>query len=196
MKTLKKILILILSIGMITSCTKSEKRNMGYNPIKTIPGSPFKADFTGADIIYGIDTLSDLRCNPDSYIRIINEGKGYASQIGMFTSYFDLCCDYNGCYPEGYNEAYLVNLQGDTLFISICGEIVQGKAEDHPDCVISYSRDKFVILGGTGIFKGATGEGMTDDYRSSEDPYSYHNWEGYIHFKPELEEFGEYPNEL
>ncbi|MBP1668794.1 MAG: hypothetical protein H6Q21_1160, partial [Bacteroidetes bacterium] len=43
-----------------------------------------------------------------------------------------------------------------------------------------YWRDPFEILGGTGKFKGATGKGTTDDYNSSEDPYSHHHWTGTI----------------
>ncbi len=50
--------------------------------------------------------------------------------------------------------------------------------EDHPDHVVSYWRDPYKILGGTGKFEGATGEGMTDDYNSSEDQNSHHHWKG------------------
>jgi hypothetical protein len=42
--------------------------------------------------------------------------------------------------------------------------------------VVSYWKDPFVILGGTGKYEGATGDIITDDYNSSEDPYSHHHW--------------------
>jgi len=49
------------------------------------------------------------------------------------------------------------------------------------DTILLPSRSApFVILGGTGRFEGATGGGMTDDYNSSEDPYSHHQWVGKI----------------
>jgi hypothetical protein len=37
-----------------------------------------------------------------------------------------------------------------------------------------------IVMGGTGSFEGATGTIMSDDYNSSEDPYSHHHWKGTI----------------
>ena len=74
----------------------------------------------------------------------------------------------------------MVAANGDILYISGEGFVIDGRLDDHPEYVISYWRDPFVILGGTGRFEGATGEGWTDDYNSSEDPNSHHNWTGTI----------------
>ena len=62
-------------------------------------------------------------------------------------------------------------------------EVITGRLEDHPDYVVSYWRDPFEILGGTGRFEGAFGGGMTDDYNSSEDTNSHHHWKGTITMK-------------
>ena len=70
--------------------------------------------------------------------------------------------------------------KGDTLFVTCKGKVIGGKSPDHPEYVTSYWRDDFLILGGTGRFEGATGSGKTDDYNSSEDPYSHHRWKGTI----------------
>ena len=58
---------------------------------------------------------------------------------------------------------------------------MEGKTDVHPAFVTSYWKGDFEILGGTGKYEGATGRGKTDDYNSSKDPNSHHNWNGTIH---------------
>ena len=77
-------------------------------------------------------------------------------------------------------EAYFVAANGDSLFVYVSGQVIGGRMDDHPDYVVSYFRDPFIIKDGTGRFKGATGGGTTDDYNSSQDIYSHHHWVGTI----------------
>ena len=67
--------------------------------------------------------------------------------------------------------------------MSVEGAVLPGRLDDHPEEVVSYWRDPFVILGGTGRFEDASGGGMTDDYNSSEDNNSHHHWVGTITMK-------------
>ncbi len=72
---------------------------------------------------------------------------------------------------------------GDTLFVPGIGRVLDGRLDGHPAFVVSYWRDPFVIPGGTGKYEEATGEIVTDDYNSSEDPNSHHHRKGTITMK-------------
>ena len=148
------------------------------NPYVTVP---FKADFVGT-YMYAGPEASCGEWNPGGGVMwgmVINEGGGTGTQLGRFTHYFEFCCEFiSGIYPASHMVAYFTAANGDILHVSCAGQVIEGKAPDHPDYVDSYFRDPFVILGGTGRFEGATGSGWTDDYNSSEDPNSHHHWRG------------------
>ncbi len=141
----------------------------------------FKANFTGEYKYVGPDTLSNQKCTGQlSLWRAIVDGKGTCTPLGDFTVHFDFCGDslsnYGNCY------AYMVSTNKDTLLIDISGRVIEGRLDDHPEYVTSYWRDSIRFIGGTGKYKGATGKGITDDYNSSEDTNSHHNWKGTITF--------------
>ena len=164
-KNLSSVCILIL---LIASCS-SEK------PEK------FEAKFIGeySQIITG-DELVD--CDDEYECRVIVEFKGAATQFGDIHGQFSFCA----CGPEGKyapTESYFVTSNGDSLFFTCQGKVIEGKTMGHPDFVTSYWRDPFVFKGGTGRFEGASGGGKTDDYNSSEDPNSHHHWKGTIRLK-------------
>ncbi|HUW93993.1 MAG TPA: hypothetical protein VMV74_12570 [Bacteroidales bacterium] len=182
MKTLQRILFFTAVICLIVSCSKYEGDDMNVSLKKgkaepTTVTVPFKADFVG-----NYDDVSvNATCGDFPNMMVTNTGGGTGSHLGNFTHYFEFCCDViSGYYPLGHMVAYLTAANGDVLFVSCEGQVIDGRAEDHPDYVISYFRDPFVILGGTGRFAGAKGSGMTDDYNSSLDPYSHHHWTGTI----------------
>ena len=140
---------------------------------------PFEVTALGNYVYFGPDTLPVPKCaEPLADWRVIVDGNGSGTPVGDFTIHFDFCGDSLSHY--GNNYAYLLTTTGDTLFISCAGQVLDGRLDDHPDFVTSYWKDPFVITGGTGIYEGATGEGMTNDYNSSEDPYSHHHWVGTI----------------
>ncbi|MDX1362824.1 MAG: hypothetical protein R3243_01355 [Arenibacter latericius] len=140
---------------------------------------PFKAAFLGDYQYVGpdIEVLTGLEPKGCEAARVIVDFEGNGTHLGKFTGNFDFCAG-----PEGYgpSDSYMVAANGDTLIVSIAGNVIQGRMDDHPEYVTSYWRDSFVIIGGTGRFEGATGSGMSDDYNSSLDINSHHNWTGTI----------------
>jgi hypothetical protein len=138
---------------------------------------PFTAEALGEYKYVGPDTLEVPKCSDSlSAWRAVVEGTGTGTPMGSFTVHFDFCGDTVGHYGDGY--AYMVAENGDTLFLDVGGQVFEGKLETHPEYVISYWQDTFYIVGGTGKYEGATGTVMSDDYNSSEDPYSHHHWNG------------------
>ena len=137
---------------------------------------PFEADFTGT---YTAVYPDSIVCGPGS-MHVIVDCTGKNELLGEFTTHFDFCADSLGYYPGKRMESYMVAGNGDTLFISCAGQVLPGRLDDHPEYVVEYWRDPFEILGGSGKFKDATGQGKTDDYNSSEDQNSHHHWKGTI----------------
>lgn len=141
----------------------------------------FEAKFTGeyVNVITG-EELTD--CSDKFECRVFVEFEGTATQLGKITGQFSFCA----CGPDGEyapTESYLLSEEGDTLFFTCQGRVIEGRTDEHPEFVTSYWRDKFEFQGGTGKFEGAKGGGTTDDYNSSEDQNSHHHWKGSITLK-------------
>ena len=97
------------------------------------------------------------------------------------TFYFDFCVDVtDSSYPNDHIIAYFEDENGDQLFVEVAGFVLPGRLPGMPNYAVSYFKDPFEIIGGTGRFEGATGNGVTNDYNSSKDPYSHHHWKGKI----------------
>lgn len=155
---------------------------------------PFKITYTGEYLnnAPNPDKCGAVFADDEMTIPIINvvvEGWGHGTHVGNSTIHFDFCgvpdfstgeFAYGDPYPV---DAYIIAANGDMLYLTVSGTVYPGRLDDHPEYVTSYWRDPFEILGGTGKFEDASGGGMTDDYNSSEDPYSHHNWEGTITMK-------------
>jgi len=137
---------------------------------------PFEADFTGT---YTAVYPDSLLCGPGSQ-HVMVDFIGKNDLLGAFTGHFNFCADSMGHYPGPLMKAYIVAENGDSLFISCAGQVLPGRQDDHPDYVVSYWRDPFEILGGSGKFEGATGSGLTNDYNSKQDQNSHHQWKGSI----------------
>jgi len=205
MKIIKSLLFLMACIFMLSTCTKSEillddealttlddeslinlddvaLTNLKNDKNKPMYVSvPFKAKFIG-DYKYAgpdIEELTGLEPKCE-FARVIVDFEGNGTHLGKFTGSFDFCAG-----PEGYgpSDSYMVAANGDTLIVSIAGKVIPGRLDEHPEYVVSYWQDPFVILGGTGRFEGASGGGTSDDYNSSLDPDSHHNWNGTITMK-------------
>lgn len=146
----------------------------------------FEAKFIGNYVYVGPDTLPTQKCT-DSLTtwRAIVDCKGTSNIMGDIKIHFDFCGDDKGHYGNTY--AYFVDKSNDTLFVSCEGTVIEGKTNEHPSFVTSYWKDDFEILGGTGKYEGASGKGKTDDYNSSEDPNSHHQWKGTITLNKEGE---------
>ena len=142
---------------------------------------PFEANFTGeyAQVLTG----DDVKGCPEGFeCHVTVNFEGTAKELGKIEGTFNFCA----CGPEGEyapTDSYLVSEDGDSLFFSCSGKVINGRLPGHPEFVTSYWRDPFVFEGGTGRFEGATGGGTTDDYNSSQDPNSHHHWTGKITLK-------------
>jgi hypothetical protein len=182
MKQLKKLLILTIALCLLISCGRSENTSKsnslkkGKTEMVTLP---FDVTATCDYTYFGPDTLPNPKCTDAlSAWRAIVDGKGTGTPVGDFSVHFDFCGDSLSNY--GNTEAYMAFSDGDTLFVSGAGRVLDGRLDVHPAFVTSYWKDTYVILGGTGKYEGATGNIITDDYNSSEDPNSHHHWTGTI----------------
>jgi hypothetical protein len=183
MKHLKTSLIILATLCLIISCGRSDKTSKDKSKLKKgemeMVTLPFEVTALGNYMYFGPDTLPNPKCvEPLAEWRVIVDGNGSGTPVGDFTVHFDFCGDSLSNY--GNNEAYMALSDGDTLFVTGAGRVYDGRLDEHPAYVTSYWKDPFVILGGTGKYEGATGDIMTDDYNSSEDPYSHHHWKGTI----------------
>ena len=168
-------------LGLITSaCNNSDSESSDSTQSEEIVPQDFEATFLGTYKYVGPDTLEAPRCidNFAEYFRIIVDCQGTSNVLGDLSVHFDFCGSQDG--PYGNTDAFMVDQNSDTLFVSIEGTVIQGKTDQHPDHVVSYWKDPFEILGGTGKYAGATGSGISDDYNSSEDQNSHHHWKGTI----------------
>jgi hypothetical protein len=188
MKALKMIFLIAAACSFVISCSQDEGDiTVNLKMGKAEPTSvtvPFKADFTGTYLFAGPDASCGV-WNPaggEMWGMIINEGTGTGTHLGRFTSHFEFCCEFiTGVYPGNHMVAYLTAANGDVLFVSCAGQVLNGRLDHHPEDVNSYFMDPFVILGGTGRFEGASGSGFTDDYnRDSYPENSFHHWRGTI----------------
>lgn len=184
MKNLLK-LSTLLAVIMLMTCSNEaldsfseENQEIAYKMVEV----PFTVDYVGT-YLYGPFGIPTDKCD----INVFVEGEGTGTHVGKSMIHFDFCVTPyftpdgqldHGDY--GNSDAYIVAANGDMLFVSVEGTVYPGRLDDHPEHVVSYWRDPFVITGGTGRFEGATGGGMTDDYNSSEDTNSHHHWEGTI----------------
>ena len=184
MKKSAKNLVLLAIVYLIASCSESEQllpnlEDEGFK--KSDPKTvtvPFKTSFIGEYTSVDIPP-PDGACDSEFACLVNVDFVGTGTHLGKFSGNFEFCaCGPGGAY--GPTVSSMVAANGDILYISGEGFVIDGRLDDHPEYVISYWRDPFVILGGTGRFEGATGEGWTDDYNSSEDPNSHHNWTGTI----------------
>jgi hypothetical protein len=175
MKTPQKLLLFLAVLCLSFFFTNCNRLKNNPKPVT----EPFVANFTGSYTYAGPDTLPNPKCGEQfAAWRAIVDGNGSEAHLGNFSVHFDFCGDslsnYGNCY------AYMIAADGDSLFLDASGRVLDGRLDDHPAFVTSYWRDTINILGGTGKFSGATGKLLTDDYNSSEDPNSHHNWKGTI----------------
>ncbi len=196
MKTKKINYVLLLSflLLLIPGCNNSDEFIEEIQDIELKKAKPhkvtvpFKADFLGTydyeSFIFGPgpDVCEDIYS-----VKVFVDFEGNATHLGKMNGRFEFCAGGpanpdidkpNGTYAPSYS--YMVAANGDILYVTISGQVVIGREDDHPEHVVSYFRDEFKIIGGTGRFEGATGGGWSDDYNSSLDGNSHHYWEGTI----------------
>ena len=147
---------------------------------------PFEANLLGE---YKELIFEDPECLEDGFFyHAVVEAQGTATHMGKVSITLSFCVmgpddpeipGADNKYAGGSYE--LVAANGDKLFLnSEGGSVIDGRTDDHPEYVVAYWQDKFTITGGTGRFKGASGELQMDDYSTNIDTYSHHQWFGKI----------------
>ena len=185
MEKIKKILLVVFCLSMCFSCSESVN-DLEVNDLKSGHlGAGKDGDMKKVTVPFKVDYIGTYQPFGDRCAaNVIVDGEGSGTHVGASTVHFDFCVDPTIFGPDstwyGDSYAYIIAANGDSLFVSVTGAVVQGRLEDHPEYVISYWRDPVEILGGSGRFEGASGTGWTDDYDSIEDANSHHHWEGTI----------------
>ncbi len=191
MKTLKFLFLITIFVGLLAGCNKDELTSndevqlKGAQPVTVT--LPFEANFLGTYVDESYYGDENYTCELPYYCHVIVDFVGTATHLGKITGTFDFCA----CGPDNPDipgldweyaptEVAMEAANGDLLFISCGGNVIDGRADDQPEYVVSHWRDEFVILGGTGRFEGASGGGMSDDYNTNIDSNSHHHWTGKI----------------
>jgi hypothetical protein len=173
MKTMCKLLLLV--VGLLIACTKEKSDPIGFNPTVTMP---FAASFQG----YNTATAQNGQGNFPYYARVIETATGSGTYIGASTFQSDFYGKNGNICP---GMSFIKSQHGDTLFLSFAGETClasgkkQNESNDHVNEICCW-KIPFTIVGGTGVFEGARGEGTTDDYLSSDGYTFYHSWKGIL----------------
>ncbi len=172
MKTLYKFFFAAFSLILILACAKTSDDYISGNLKSGDLGAdkthqtkmvtmPFVVDYVGT---YTYGTFGETNPNPKCPINVVVDGVGTGTHVGKSAVHFDFCVNpvfdgdvfIRGEYGDSY--VYIVAANMDTLFVSVEGAVLSGRLDDHPEYVVSYWRDPFIILGGTGRFEGAPGE--------------------------------------
>ena len=189
MKLLRLITLLFVFAGLLAGCSKDEVTPNNEELLKSAQPVtvtvPFEAHMLGTPIL--IDFENSECAQQGNPVHVIAEAEGTATHMGKVHITFDFCA--GGQDPDitvphmtvGGGSYVLTAANGDELFLSTKGgAVLFGRTDEHPETVIDYWKYPYTITGGTGNFEGATGEIFTDDYDTSLNEQSVHNWYGEI----------------
>ena len=172
MKTLVNITLMALIVFSLGSCELFDNafdKKKDKNKTKKFRAEFFTA-MTPTDDVRSCEAPFDFYNN--------QEGEGIAMGMGDFETRIDFCVNFTTLeYIDGQGKLIFNN--GDELWITVSGQILPS---DDPNYDLMF-KDPFQIVGGTGRFEGATGEGMTNSlvklFPEGGDQTD-HVWEGII----------------
>ncbi|MBN2665559.1 MAG: hypothetical protein JXR67_03550 [Bacteroidales bacterium] len=174
MKTLKRVLFFIAGIGLLMACSKSDNF-WGDEPLgNTIKEKqiqpvtvtvPFKCNLT----VWDHSDYTDMSCGEYPNFLLTMKGEGTISHLGSMTTVMTFCCNVEtGVY--GPTNVTFVAANGDELYADIPVGYILPNDGYNSDFYQSYFNDPIYIIGGTGRFEGASGEGMTNAFVHDPDP--------------------------
>jgi len=151
-----------------------------------------EATFLGATASYDnlvenskIESLPGIPAVEDcgkGYKQMIENSSGKESNLGNFSFTSVFCFGKESILPS---YSYFQTAEGDILYVFYSGKTLSRTVEN--DCKESIEAKawevQFTILGGTGRFEGATGQGTTNDYIESYCKYGHnchHSWKGQL----------------
>lgn len=155
---------------------------------ESIRGGPVSKPFRARFLTAGQGLRPDLSCGDFPWLLNTQVGEGVATHLGRFSVHITFCMNVadvldDGQLTEGESLPYvdgigtLVAANGDELQIEISGTVVP---TEHPDFDFEF-RDPFQVIGGTGRFAGATGEGTTVSRVNQAADRTLHDWRGTLH---------------
>ena len=189
MKELLKILLFMAVIGLVIGCNTAD--DMEFDNAALSKGNSKKMVTLGFNIVftgtYNYQGPDATLCDGANLVRVNNTGEGTGTHFKKLFSYFDFCVDVtDSTYPNGYVDAYFTDENGDILYVTVAGQVLGGRAPGMPAYALSYFKDPFIIIGGTGRFENAEGSGFTNDYNfMAKDGlvHTRHHWKGKIKMK-------------
>ncbi len=172
MKNVMNFLLLSLIVGAIT---------FGCNPDDCPePESEFETKDFNATFHTDLFSLAEdsINCGPPRNFLNVQIGSGSETTVGNFEVRMSFCVDVT---TFEYAEALgvLTATNGDELYLDASGQVVPTTKEGYD---LEF-KDPFTIIGGTGKFAGATGNGMTESYVNMTTNRTDHIWKGTLLLK-------------
>lgn len=171
MKTLLKIFLMIAVISLVAGCTKDNDytpSQLNDNEIRKVT-LPFEADFYTVKAEDG----NDLPCNgsekESTWLTAHQIGEGSGIHLDEFSVDLTYCYYTGADKPGKYIDANFVFIaeNGDELYAIIREGLVTYFDEPDENGNIAVYNDLLEFTGGTGQFKGVSGEGYLDSYLAS-----------------------------
>jgi len=131
----------------------------------------FEADFFTTLVSFE----EDAGCTAPRNFLNTQQGSGSASLVGNFTTQLTFCVNPANFEYENVQGSFVAG-NGDELFITGGGQVVPTNKEGYD---LEF-KDPFTIIGGTGQFENATGNGLTESYVNMTTGRTDHIWTGTI----------------
>lgn len=160
MKALRNLFILTAGLCLAFSC--DDDPGTGPEP------NAFEAEFT----VFNHSDLQDRRCGDPPYYYLTMKGNGTSNRLGNFTTSMNFCDNYETGYYWDLNGWFL-DESGDTLYIKMTEGQILSNAGDNSDYYQFAFNDKYYFNGGTGKYRGASGDAMTNAF-VHDDPNNWH----------------------
>ena len=158
---------MMMALPVLLSCEKAGLFKKHHHKVTL----PFKATF--------LTTLSGLdpsQCGADTTFALnTQEGYGTEEHFGNFTVKITFCVNLTNLEYDNVQGKFVFD-NGDELWLTGGGQVVPS---DDPNYALMF-KDPFKIVGGTGHFKGAKGEGTTSSYVDFNIFQTDHVWSGEI----------------
>jgi hypothetical protein len=166
MKTLKKLLFLLVGIGLLAACEKNDwgdetpgknlKKSAKHSALVTVP---IKANFS---------VVLESGVPDDTYLeypyKLTMVGEGTMSHLGKMTTRMVFWAEGGAVGPYGYGTGSFVAANGDELHFEFDEGLIIMNEKDNSDFYLTRFNVEFLITGGTGRFEGASGIIMSNAF--------------------------------
>ena len=161
------ILIILVSAFYMVSCG-SEPSKKTTHPIEL----SFYTDLVSLE-------PDSVTCQLPMGLRNKQAGSGSSIKYGGIAVDIAFCMNPDN-FEYGNSTGKIVTETGDEIHIDVSGQVLPTEKEGYD---LEF-KDTFRIVGGTGQFEGASGNGITDSYVNMETNRTDHVWRGKIIYVP------------